>query len=614
MKNYKSIKLSFLYFLMYLSLESIGQTNNEISVFSIENKIELRATFSTDIKKVYVKIKSDRNNRITKITDISPKNPDPSTVVPSPRPNKEIWYPVVDLRLQNGVKPVVQLNEKPTLWAWNQHFHKTIYPNEQILYLAPHLLEDWENSLYVEPATVKVQDFYFLQEVPLINGQFRYNIEPLSETWSGTVEVSYLQNSKTETRTQKIDFTKKLSVFTKPKTDDLSSKNVKLSLKNALEYIIRSQNHNPASPTYGSLNLFYDIEAQTYRSSHWIWGAGPAIKALLEATKIQDLNLSKNTTELINIADAIGQNGLSLRIMDTKHPVYGVPISRWRRDIILPDFGYQHCVATSDANFLSGWGWLPLYNFTGKKEYLDAAKLLAATTDTLMKKYGLIPQDFYIDENKFSEHTIDESGFGTEGLAELFAVTKDPYYQKMTDRYMKEHIKKLSRADGLWERGWHKKTGVQTSIKMTRGLGWAMEGLLATHRAVPTGEYLTLAKKMADQMLLWQKKEGCWAFIADETIEKAGASEKGTALWSYLLYQTYKASSDKKYLNAARKALTWCINNQYDGPDLQAKGGLVGVNLHSAVGAAFRPWYPVTCAYSAAFFSLALMEELKLGK
>jgi len=612
MNNFFKINLFF--FLLNLSLESTGQIKTEISVYATNNQIELRATFPREIKKVYVKIKSDRNNRITKITDISPKNPDSSTVIPSPRPNKEIWYPVVDLRLQNGVKPVVQLNEKPTLWAWNQHFHKTIYPNEQILYLAPHLLEDWENSLYVEPATVKVKDFYFLQEVPLINGQLRYFIEPISETWSGEVEISYDQNFNNESISKKIRFDKNKNDFKKPILNDLSAKNLKIALSNSLEYLIKSQNQNLNSPTFGSLNLFYDLDAQSYRSSYWIWGAGPAIKAILEATKIQGFSLSKSNSELIQTADKIGQSSLSLRIMDPKHPVYGVPISRWRRDIILPDFGYQHCVATSDANFLSGWGWLPLYKFTGKKEYLDAAKLLAATTDTLMTQYGLIPQDYYIDERKFSEHTIDESGFGTEGLAELYATTKDPHYQKMADRYMQEHIKKLSRPDGLWERGWHKKTGVQTTIKMTRGLGWALEGLLATHRAVPSGEYLILAKKMADQMLLWQKKEGCWAFIADETIEKVGISDKGTALWTYLLYDLYKASSDKKYLLAARKALTWCINNQYVGADLQAQGAIVGENLHSAVGAAFRPWYPVTCVYSTAFFSLALMEELRLSK
>jgi hypothetical protein len=62
----------------------------------------------------------------------------------------------------------------------------------------------------------------------------------------------------------------------------------------------------------------------------------------------------------------------------------------------------------------------------------------------------------------------------------------------------------------------------------------------------------------------------------------------------------------------ARKALNWCVNNQYQGPDLQARGGIVGKTIHSAVGAAFRPWYPITCAYTSAFFSLAIMEELKI--
>jgi rhamnogalacturonyl hydrolase YesR len=610
---YTCFKLNFLIFLLYVSLVSVGQTNTEITEFTNDSYIELRATFPMDIKKVYIKIKSDRNNRITKITDVSLKNPDPSTVVPSPRPNKEIWYPVVDLRLQNGAMPVVQLSEKPTLWAWNQHFHKTIFPNEKILHLAPHLLEDWENSLYIEPATVKVEDFYFFQEVPLINGQFNYFIMPLSETWSGEVVISYNQNFNNSS-SKKIKVDKNKNDFKKPNLNDLSPKNLKMAISNTLEYLIKSQNQNPNSPTFGSLNLFYDLDAQSYRSSYWIWGAGPAIKAILEATKIKGLSLSKNNSELIQTADRIGQSSLSLRIMDPKHPVYGVPISRWRRDIILPDFGYQHCVATSDANFLSGWGWLPLYKFTGKKEYLRAAKLLAATTDTLMKKYGLIPQDYYIDENKFSEHTIDESGFGTEGLSALFTLTKDPYYKNLTEQYMQEHLKKLSREDGLWERGWHQKTGVQTTIKMTRGLGWAMEGLLATHKIAPNGPYLSLAKRMADKMLSWQTKDGCWAFIADESVEKSGISDKGTALWTYLLYDLYKASFDKKYLIGARKALTWCINNQYVGPELQARGGIVGENLHSAVGAAFRPWYPVTCVYSTAFFSLAMMEELKLSK
>jgi uncharacterized protein YyaL (SSP411 family) len=300
--------------------------------------------------------------------------------------------------------------------------------------------------------------------------------------------------------------------------------------------------------------------------------------------------------------------------MDVAHPMFGVPLSRWRRDIILPDFGYQQCYSTSDANFFSGWAWISLYTETGNKKYLDAAKLLAETTDQLMTQYGLIPQDYYVDEQKFSEHTIDESGFGSEGIANLYAITKDPKYFKMTEQYIQEHLKKLSRSDGLWERGWHQKTGVQPTIKMTRGLGWAMEGLLAAHRNNPKGPYLDLAKKMADRMQAWQKPDGHWTFITDEPLEKVGISEKGTALWSYLLYQLYAASGEKKYVAMARKSLTWCIKNQYQGADRQAYGGIVGKTIHSAVGAAFRPWFPITCAYTSAFFSLAIMEELKLTK
>ena len=231
-----------------------------------------------------------------------------------------------------------------------------------------------------------------------------------------------------------------------------------------------------------------------------------------------------------------------------------------------------------------------------------------------MTQYGLIPQDYYVDEHKFSEHTIDESGFGAEGIANLYAITKDPKYFNMAEQYIQEHLKKLSRPDGLWERGWHQKTGVQPTIKMTRGLGWAMEGLLAAHRNNPKGPYLALAKKMADRMQAWQKPDGHWNFITDEPVEKVGISEKGTALWSYLLYQLYAASGEKKYVNMARKSLTWCMKNQYQGPDRQAYGGIIGKTIHSAVGAAFRPWFPITCAYTSAFFSLALMEELKLTK
>jgi hypothetical protein len=95
-------------------------------------------------------------------------------------------------------------------------------------------------------------------------------------------------------------------------------------------------------------------------------------------------------------------------------------------------------------------------------------------------------------------------------------------------------------------------------------------------------------------------------------VSEVGFDDKGTPLWCYLFYRLYSATGDPKHLDAARKALTWCIQNQYIGPDPDAHGGVVGVNPQSAVS--FRPWFRVSCAYTSGFFGLAVLEELKLAE
>jgi hypothetical protein len=110
------IRLFILFLFVKSIISAFGQTPNEaLLVLKKAQEIEIRGTFPTDVRQVTVKITSERNKQMTKITDISPRNPDPSTVVPTPRPNKEIWYPVIDMRLQVGTKAMVQLTEKPTL-------------------------------------------------------------------------------------------------------------------------------------------------------------------------------------------------------------------------------------------------------------------------------------------------------------------------------------------------------------------------------------------------------------------------------------------------------------------------------------------------------------------
>jgi len=108
-----------------------------------------------------------------------------------------------------------------------------------------------------------------------------------------------------------------------------------------------------------------------------------------------------------------------------------------------------------------------------------------------------------------------------------------------------------------------------------------------------------------------QLESGAWAVYLDQPVEQCGLSEKATAIWSLLLYRLYGATGDERYLAAARKALTWCLKNQYAGPDPEARGSLVGVSPYSGIG--YRPWFRIASNYASAYFGMAVIEELRLA-
>jgi uncharacterized protein YyaL (SSP411 family) len=177
---------------------------------------------------------------------------------------------------------------------------------------------------------------------------------------------------------------------------------------------------------------------------------------------------------------------------------------------------------------------------------------------------------------------------------------------------MDKHMKVFQREDGLWHRAydWTTNKHVET-VRMTRGLGWAMEGLLAMNRMYPDTIYLDYAEKLAKNLQNGQNADGSWSYIFDRDAKEVGISEKGTALWSLLFYQLYKATGNSAYLQTARQALSWCLESQYTGPDMEAVGGLVGSTPASMVG--IREYFPASCAYTTGFFGLAILEELKIS-
>ena len=293
--------------------------------------------------------------------------------------------------------------------------------------------------------------------------------------------------------------------------------------------------------------------------------------------------------------------------MEEGHPSEGSFLVIWSRRFNR----YTKWIGTSDSGVMIRWALIPLFKATGDSTYLKASEYWCVQKGAMLDTFDILPHYYRYDEDRFNERILDETGWDPEGHAALYEVTGDDRYRKIGKEFMDKHMKAFQREDGLWHRAydWTTEEHVET-IKMTRGLGWAMEGLLAMNRMYPDTIYLEYAEKMAKQFQDNQNEDGSWSYIFDGDAEVVGISEKGTALWSMLFYQLYQATGKSAYLQTARNALNWCLENQYTGPDIEAIGGLVGSTPASMVG--IRQYFPASCAYTTGFFGMAILEELKV--
>jgi hypothetical protein len=359
----------------------------------------------------------------------------------------------------------------------------------------------------------------------------------------------------------------------------------------------------------GGFFLFYDLDAKTFRNSYWQWGWGPTIRNLLQVRDLPELGFDPG--EILTAAESAAKASMRYRVTKEGDPLLNTPITRWSRSMAGEDF-YFPAITIADLLFLVGWAWVPLYEVTGDREYLEESLFACDLTGKLMDQFPIIPHSYVPTAGEWFDFALCETGFGMEGFAETFGVTGDSRFQDLGRRFIEQHMDAFQRDDGLWESTFSLATGeIGKGEYHTRGTGWAMEGLLASHRMDPEGPYLELAERMAAQLLDGQTPEGYWTFYFNRSKEEVGTTQKGTAIWSYLLYRLYAHTGKEIYLSAARKALLWSLDQQYFGNDPEAWGSIPDANPQSGVG--YRKWFNISCLYTSGFFGLALVEELQLG-
>jgi hypothetical protein len=575
-------------------------------------------------------IYSDRNSPVARMTDRSAHAPEDFVDRPV-NPGTQIWFPVIDVALRPGFRLIAEFEEVRAgdSVCFNGNFQNICSGLKSRMIYTQHL-EHWENQLYVESESALLKSAAF--EIPVVTEEF--SLKPLSAYWKGSVEV---WGKDKKGNWEKLD-SEEVSIGQKDelvlsKESTITKDLVLQRLAAASEYLVNSRNLNPYSPTYGGLYLFYDLEWDTYRRSDWMWSYGPSIQVLLEASKLRNLSDTYSSETFMTSARQVAEASLRFQQTNENHPAHGLVMCRYDPRTDSPH-GAEGFYSPADSWFLAGWGWMPYYNHTGDKRFLDATILMTQGIDRILgpdadREPQLIEQDYLMKAGKWKNWTMDESGFGMKGAEELYQVTKDPYHRDVGEEYITGLLAHLERPDGLWDRTWHRNDSLHAdngwpvaaprgtpvlikTSKSTRGLGWAMIGLLASHGVMPEGDvYLKKAIKLSDHLIEAQAEDGHWDFLFDGSGYPGEIGEKGTALWCLLFYQLYEYTKDERHLNTARKALLWCVNNQYTGPEESpAYGGIMGKNRES--GVVYRRFSPLICSYTVGWYGLALLEELKL--
>jgi len=140
--------------------------------------------------RVELRIHSDRNRKIPKLSDPSPRDPGYEKARER-RFHRDVLYPVVDVALQPGMDGVLEL-ERVVVGQWliNPHYYRQDRtPLARVNVIPGGRLEHWENWFCFNDCHLEAGAFYLKCVLAAEAGEATASLELLSDAWAGRLEV-----------------------------------------------------------------------------------------------------------------------------------------------------------------------------------------------------------------------------------------------------------------------------------------------------------------------------------------------------------------------------------------------------------------------------------------
>lgn len=360
-------------------------------------------------------------------------------------------------------------------------------------------------------------------------------------------------------------------------------------------FLQRARNSFKSSRFHGTFFTAYALDDHAFHLNSWIWCSAVVTKALIEEHQ------RRGDRHWLDWAEQTGQ--ALTRFQRTEGEEAGGIMVRWDFWSDSP-IGIVPWLAPNDSAIIGSYALLPLYQATGDVKYLNAAiKIGEWIRRRGMTEDGQLYVGYRADLGIWDKSWLYvDAGFTGTLFEGLYLITDEARWKEALKLFIDDFIQRFWCEEGCFYRTWYAAREMDRNI-FARGQGWALDGLISAYRVLKQGKYLQKIVACADYLVEHQNANGSWNYMLN--IEDSGECNKGTPVIAYHLLRLSELIPEAtRYVSSARKALEWCEEHQYRGPDQFAVGGIHARNVEGCIVA--FPNTDTIFTYGVAYYLLAL--------